>query len=266
MNRSEISKTAWRKRKRGPAKGTCNFCGKKIFAGGVLMNGGRYHKSCAEAKGAGLKPAQVGKNPRAKCPRCGKFMYLTEKHLYPPKSGKRPSPVASSHRRYICEHCGKGFWDFEVAQFNPRKKRDRAPRNAHRYFGATALNPKYKFGPTGFRPPAKWFSMRAEGAAASYFGKKLKDLTKTQKDRIGQIVGGIWAKFSERTRMEILKKYEPSAVRANPKKRLLRNIHQLPCPICKTLNPVNRANTRLKCSKCGTNLIAMRVKKRGKKK
>ena len=38
-------------------------------------------------------------------------------------------------------------------------------------------------------------------------------------------------------------------------------VKNLPCPICKTLNPVSQANARLKCSKCGTNLVSVRVKK-----
>ena len=126
-------------------------------------------------------------------------------------------------------------------------------------------NPEYVYGPTGFRPPAKWLSMMAKEAAVNYFNKKLKDLNTAQNARIGRIVGGIWARFSDKTRRDILRKYEPSAVLANPKKQLLKNIHQLPCPLCKALNPVNRANTRLVCSYCGANLIARKVNKRGKK-
>lgn len=50
---------------------------------------------------------------------------------------------------------------------------------------------------------------------------------------------------------------------ACPKKQVLKNIHRLSCPVCGTPNPVSRVNTRLKCNKCGTNLIAIKVNKRG---
>ena len=195
--RSELSKKIWRTRKRGPGKGTCYFCKQKIFVGGIIMSGHKFHKGCGESWGAGLTPAQVGKNP-----------------------DKR-----------------------------------RAPRDAFRYFGARELNPKkYIFGPTGYRPPAKWFSKMSEGAAASYFGKKLKELTSAQRAKVGQIVGGIWAKFSDATRLEILKKYEPSAVRVNP-------VQMLSCPICGVANPVSRAGVYLKCKSCGKPLRAVRVRR-----
>jgi len=204
MNRSQLMKSIWRKRKREGGKATCSFCGRAIFAGGVRMKGKPYHKGCSEFAGAGLMPAQVG--------------------------------------------------------LNPRRKRGRIPRDGFRYFGAEPLdNPRYSFGPTGFRPPARWWSKMAESAAASYFGKKLKKLTKGQKERVSTIVGGIWAKFSDATRRAILREYEPSATRANPK---LRNIHQLPCPICKNPIAVNRANVSVICPKCKTSLISRRITRR----
>ena len=197
MERSEISKQTWRRRKREGGKATCTYCGRPIFAGGVKSPGGKaYHKTCYEAYYAGLVPAQVGKNP----------------------------------------------------------KEQRAPRDAFR-FGAEKLNPKYAFGPTGFRPPAKWFAKIAQGSAASYFGKQLRDLTRAEAAKVGQIVGGIWAKYTDKTRLDILRKYEPSAVRA---------VRNLPCPICGTSNPVSQSNVRLRCSKCGTSLRSVRVVRRKK--
>ena len=198
--RSELSKKIWRTRKRGPGKGTCYFCRKKIFAGGVVMSGHKFHKGCGESWGAGLTPAQAGKNP-----------VITEQR--------------------------------------------RAPRDAFRYFGARELNPKkYIFGPTGYRPPAKWFSKMSEGAAASYFGKKLKDLTKSERAKVSQIAGGIWAKFSDATRLEILKKYEPSAVRVNP-------VQMLSCPACGNPVRVSRHGVYLKCPSCNTSLVSVKVRK-----
>ena len=60
-------------------------------------------------------------NPRAKCPKCGKFMELVK--------GK----WGGGHSRYICKRCNKGFWEFEVKEFNPRggnpmAKKTRRPR------------------------------------------------------------------------------------------------------------------------------------------
>ena len=124
--------------------------------------------------------------------------------------------------------------------------------------------------PTGFRPPVKWFAKMAQSASASYFDKKLKDLTRAQSAKIGQIVGGIWARYSDKTRMEILRKYEPSAVRANVGVNinipttgysLGSRVSNLSCPVCQTLNPVSRQNVYLRCSKCGTPLRSVRVKK-----
>ena len=194
--RSEISKRAWRKRKREGGKATCIYCLKPIFAGGVRMNGKPYHKVCAELAGAGIRRQELVKNLQ--------------------------------------------------------DSRKRAPRDAFRYFGAGELNPRYIFGPTGFRPPSRWFAKMSQGASASYFGKKLKDLTKAQSAKIGQIVGGIWAGYSDKTRLEILKKYEPSAILSNP----------LPCPNCQTLNPISRANVYLKCKGCGMLLRRVNVKQR----
>jgi len=37
--------------------------------------------------------------------------------------------------------------------------------------------------------------------------------------------------------------------------------HLLPCPICGTKNPVSKANLRLRCSKCRTQLLSVKVRK-----
>jgi len=38
-------------------------------------------------------------------------------------------------------------------------------------------------------------------------------------------------------------------------------VRYLPCPICKQMNPVSRANLRMRCSKCGTRLLSVKVVK-----
>ena len=290
VTRSEISKRTWRARKRGPGKGTCYFCKKKIFAGGVIMRGRKLHKGCAEAKGAGLVPAQIGKNPRidafTKQYLEKDYPFIIEDWLKIKKaveSGTSPLDVANEMNevaaslkwkeypigKRVLKSLENGLFDtayeeltrwFKKIGYNPRRiTRRRAPRDAFRYFGAEELNPKrqgpkYVFGPTGYRPPAKWFSRIAQGASASYFGKKLKDLTRTEAAKVGQIVGGIWAKFSDVTRLEILKKYEPSAVRTNP-------TQMLSCPVCGINNPVNRAGVYLKCRNCRNPLRVVKVRR-----
>lgn len=122
-------------------------------------------------------------------------------------------------------------------------------------------NPKFKFGPTGFRPPRKWFYKMARSSALSYFSKPLKLLSAKQKARVSKIVGGIWAKYTDATRMDILKKYEPSAVRALANPSLLgTKIEMLNCPACNGLNPVSRLNVYLKCNTCGAPLRSVRVR------
>jgi len=38
-------------------------------------------------------------------------------------------------------------------------------------------------------------------------------------------------------------------------------IHSLPCPICKSMNSVSRANMRIRCNKCNTRLLSIKVKR-----
>ncbi len=66
-------------------------------------------------------------------------------------------------------------------------------------------NPEYAYGPTGYRPPKKWFD---------HMLAKMKKSYKGTKGELSRLVGGIWAKQTDKVRAEIVKKYEPSA--ANP--------------------------------------------------
>jgi len=69
MRRSEITKAAWRRRKRAGGKATCAFCHKPIFAGGVSYQGMPFHKTCLEEMRYGLTPAMAGvANPRMRNP------------------------------------------------------------------------------------------------------------------------------------------------------------------------------------------------------
>ena len=42
-------------------------------------------------------------------------------------------------------------------------------------------------------------------------------------------------------------------------------IHTLPCPICESMNTVSRANMRIRCNKCGTRLLSIKVKRNRQK-
>ena len=271
--RSEISRKAWRKRKREGGKAKCAFCGKLIFARGVRMNGKPYHKGCAEAKGAGLKPTQVGKNPkiteRKRAPRDA-FRYFGAEELNPRGRWIYPlDPDCPKVRRFSDALYGDpmtkamGAPTDEIMEGFASKHRLTCKRC--QMYGAAhvdvAYNPKFKFGPTGFRPPAKWFAKMAQGTSASHFGRKLKELTASQRAKVGQIVGGIWAKYTDATRFEILRKYEPSAVRALANPSMLgKRTQMLNCPACGGPNPVSRLNVYLRCSTCGAPLRSVRVR------
>ncbi len=41
----------------------------------------------------------------------------------------------------------------------------------------------------------------------------------------------------------------------------VKDIQYLPCPICKTKNPVSRSNISLRCSNCKTRLLSIKVRK-----
>lgn len=38
-------------------------------------------------------------------------------------------------------------------------------------------------------------------------------------------------------------------------------VQEIPCPICKALNPVSRVNARMRCKECGTQLLSVRIRK-----
>jgi len=235
--RSELSKAIWRRRKREGGKAKCSYCGRSIFAGGVVMAGRSYHKGCAELRGARIRRYELVRNPRRRdrVPRDA-FRYFGARALNPFRSittGKGTTkelivfPPGVEEGVLVNARTGKATnrWADGTAGV-PKEIKELAEEEVNAYmpysmeqYDWSHKNPKYVFGPTGFRPPAKWFAKMAQGASASYFGKKVKDLTKAQGARVGQIVGGIWAKYSDATRRAILKKYEPAAARANPTRR-----------------------------------------------
>ena len=71
-------------------------------------------------------------------------------------------------------------------------------------------NPEYAYGPTGFRPPSAWFTKMLKRVAAQYPKEKVESKG-AYRQALSRIVGGIWARFDDATRLKILQKYEPSA-------------------------------------------------------
>lgn len=145
--RSELSKKIWRKRKRGPAKGTCAFCGRKIFAGGVLIQGKKMHKGCAEAWHAGLRPKHIGRNPRKGLPD------LHEAVIRDIKAAKKMVPLGYTQiKRSDAEYIARKYnLPVEVIMraskyLNPKGSTiRREPRDAYRFYGASPLsNPLWR--------------------------------------------------------------------------------------------------------------------------
>lgn len=46
--------------------------------------------------------------------------------------------------------------------------------------------------------------------------------------------------------------------------KILREVRNLPCPVCNEKNPVDRANVRIKCCNCGAKLLCVKVTKKHK--
>jgi len=63
------------------------------------------------------------------------------------------------------------------------------------------------------RAPARWWAKMSHGVAKSYFGKKVKSLSRAESERVGRVVGGIWSSFSDATKEMIMRKYERNSVR-----------------------------------------------------
>ena len=77
--------------------------------------------------------------------------------------------------------------------------------------GKGYLNPRYAYGPTGFRPPARWWAKTIAGLKVGY--KRARGMTEREySGNIARIAGGIWSRYTDTTRRKILAKYEPEAL------------------------------------------------------
>lgn len=266
MNRSEISKKAWRTRKREGGEATCLFCKKPIFAGGVLYGGKKYHKSCLEAKKFGLTKRQAGvKNPRLDPWGVPIGYYEYSRHYSEEEAREVAKRLRKKGRTVIvlAEGYRMTMWAVFV-----KKRADENPRRRSRdgfYYGAAALNPidisEYDkmekeslrlhqkgnkeaelairgmmssfdikgvtFNP---RPPARWWVEIWAKTAAGYPKKAGESLKKYRAD-ISRITAGIWYKLSEATRKRLTKRYErlavPARTLANPiKGKIIKGKHK----------------------------------------
>ena len=211
--RSELSKKIWRRRKREGGKGTCAFCHKSIFTGGVRYRGLPYHKTCLGFAMRGLRPEQLA-NPQLSSitdinPLSEEQLLLLSKRF---KVGRILTEPISRQKAMVLGPLAPRGWFMaqylhkpikEIAYFgwflkpsehekimglrtgNPRA------RTAWRYYGATPMNP---------RPPARWWSEWFPKIRAAYPG--------ASGERAARITAGIWWDFPESTRKMLIKRYE----------------------------------------------------------
>lgn len=213
--RSEISRRAWRQRK---PKGIDPYTGKPVYVGGVRYKGSLYHKTSLEAMKMGI-PASVVSNPHED----NVYVVNLDNGTMGIWLGRSLTEVRSKVYTDLRDRYGRNWRERigitgiylatqeEVSwikvmggsiQGNPLRPRISS------YTGPRLLRRNsYAFGPTGFRPPAKWWAKTIAGLRASY--KPLPGMTKKMyHGAISRIAGGIWSRFTDETRIAIVKKYE----------------------------------------------------------
>ena len=103
-----------------------------------------------------------------------------------------------------------------------------------------------KFGPAwGLNPPPDW-KITALHKKGMTTGQIVKELGTTS-----TYVEGVISRMNPKHKN----------IGARPVNPYVGKIQSLACPICKQMNPVSRVNLRMRCSKCGTNLLSVRVRK-----
>ncbi len=247
--RSEISKRAWRIRKRLGGKGKCVYCHRSIFAGGMTFKGRAYHKTCLSFLKMGLTPKQAGlENPQSiadwwnsrrlsfqnellyflgyehdwerewnllkpdvKAVITKWYKIYESKQVANPQSLECPSchnPIENPKRLRIgwCPNCGA-----KVGVRNPHTAKNetvgqylkrmgiKIPNNATAkevYELYSAIREK-EGNP---RPPSAWWTAMMPRVRAQY--------PKFGKERLSQVLGGVWWKLPEATRKRIIKEYD----------------------------------------------------------
>lgn len=162
-SRSEISKAAWRKRKRVRAyKALCAFCGKPIWAKGVRAERRAWHKGCFEAHQMGLTPKMIGRNP-SKTAHIKRYvdLLIAESKVSPTDREKRKVLLTRAEEHYMGA-VAMGAIQKEFQREIEKRKREmggrnpvrREPRDAFRFYGARPLN------------PSRWHRARFKGTCA----------------------------------------------------------------------------------------------------
>ena len=109
--RSEISKKAWRARKRRGGKGKCAYCHHPIYVAGVVSGGRKYHKTCLASHKAGLTRKQAGvANPRPPASWFSQMSARVAAH-YPRERGES----IARYRKSISRIVGGVWYNFSEA-------------------------------------------------------------------------------------------------------------------------------------------------------
>ena len=243
--RSQVSKRTWRERKRKGPKARDVVTGHPIWAGGMRYKGRPMSKSTAAALAVGIPPGMIG-NPTLQVHLDNYARLIDHLRMAPESKFLQGKAYQEYNNLRLLGYLVAAPHEEIPGLGNPFRKRrtlyrgPRLPLRSRAIPGATKLNP-YAYGKTGFRPPAAWFAKMMLSVRRAY--KKLPGMTEVKyRAHLGQIIGGIWAKFPQRVRDAILKKYEPMA----PAARAL-NPHSGICPIHSIRIPIAPEAKRAKC-------------------
>ncbi len=95
------------------------------------------------------------------------------------------------------------------------------------------------------KPPKYWWSQTWKSVAAWH--PQNRKAEKMWKAEVTQTVTKIWNDL-------------PVVVKQSLQQGVRSVKAELPCPACKSMNPVSKTNVILKCRKCGKKLFSVRVK------
>ena len=124
----------------------------------------------------------------------------------------------------------------------------------------TSRSEMEKYGPDwGPNPPSdkKILFLDRKGMTAGQIAREL-NTTSTYVEGVLSKMNPIKHKMRKSSKNELLEKDNTTIKTLIPVKG---KIQYLTCPVCSELNPISRANLRLKCPGCGTNLLSVRIKK-----
>lgn len=247
-SRAEISRAAWRKRKREGGRGTCAYCLRKIYAGGSLYMGRLLHETCAKMYKAGI-PAHVVRNPKAVSERRPPREWFVRIMPYVIAQYRSMRDIAPEFRdttlaRARARIAAGAWWKMTPAQREAFRKRRELPsgiiRNplmpGERYLGAT------KWGvPTEEAKRRGWLNPRAKCPKCGKFMNMIKryDTPPTY--------------YCVRCRKSFLAE---KTEEFNP--RLKQSNLRGECPRCGWVNSIPSRSASLRCRRCGASLRVAR--------